>query len=60
MPVELLLPPMGSVTPLGRLTVAKLLKVPVAEASMATASWKPPVPFGPEAGRRRTVFEAES
>jgi hypothetical protein len=59
--VELLLPPMGSITPLGGLTVAVLLKEPVAEALMATVSWKLLVPFVARAPVvTRSVFEPAS
>ena len=44
--VLLLLPPVGSVTPAGGLTVAVLFKEPVRVGAMATVNWKPAVPLG--------------
>src|SRR4051794_38501335 len=59
--VELLLPPVGSVTPAGGLTVAVLLKDPVAVALMARVSWKLLVPFFARAPVvKRTAFEPAS
>ena len=44
MSVELLLPPVGSVTPVGGVTVAVLLREPVAVGLMARVSGKLDVP----------------